>query len=102
MIGPPPYRPGSPPTSGAPRPRPAVRRDRDLWRPGGIGLLFPLWLGSHADLLLGVEAQLTCALVGTESDAARLPAPASGMLLVSVLVLTVFTAVAHFTAARRE
>ncbi|MEU6061976.1 hypothetical protein [Streptomyces sp. NPDC047097] len=49
-----------------------------------------------------MEARLTCALVGTESDAARLPAPASGMLLVSALVLAVFTAVAHFTAARRE
>ncbi|QGV77233.1 hypothetical protein [Streptomyces ficellus] len=33
-----------------------------------VGLLFPLWTGDHAvtatDLLLGVEAQLTCALTG--------------------------------------
>ncbi|MEU6482653.1 hypothetical protein [Streptomyces sp. NPDC046887] len=117
-----------------------------------FGLLFPLWLGSHtvtaADLLLGVEAQLTCALVGvaigvlcsrpvfkrqgyalvaalalvmaalfakgmppvnrlftlmaTESDAAELLASAGGMLLVSALVLAVFTAIAQFVAGRRE
>ncbi|RFU82239.1 hypothetical protein DY218_33700 [Streptomyces triticagri] len=34
-----------------------------------VGLLFPLWIGSYqvgaADLLLGAEAQLTCALAGT-------------------------------------
>ncbi|CAL9603161.1 hypothetical protein SUDANB120_05483 [Streptomyces sp. enrichment culture] len=34
-----------------------------------VGLAFPLWLGDHAvtasDLLLGIEAQLACALTGT-------------------------------------
>lgn len=117
-----------------------------------FGLLFPLWMGSYdvttADLVLGVEAQLTCALVGiaigvlcsrlvfkrqgyalvaalalvmgalfakgmppvnrlftlmsTTPDAAELLAPTSGMLLISAVILAVFTAVTQFVAARRE
>ncbi|MFJ3664079.1 hypothetical protein ACIPPM_26890 [Streptomyces sp. NPDC090119] len=116
-----------------------------------FGLLFPLWMGDYAvtttDLLLGLQAQLTCALVGiaigvlcsrlvfrrqgyalvaalalvmgalfvkglspvnrlftlmsTTPEASRLLAPAAVMLAISVVILAVFTAVAHVVAGRR-
>lgn len=116
-----------------------------------FGLLLPLWTGDHAvtaaDLLLGVEAQLTCAFVGvaigvpcsrpvlgrqgyalvaalalltgalfakglspvnrlltlmaTTPDATALLRPVGGVLLVSVAILAVSTAVTQFVSARR-
>ncbi|MGI5365943.1 hypothetical protein C9J60_04500 [Streptomyces sp. A244] len=58
-----------------------------------FGLLFPLWLGSYdvtvADLVLGVEAQLTCALVGIAIGVlcSRLVFKRQGYALVAALAL---------------
>ncbi|MZF86636.1 hypothetical protein [Streptomyces sp. SID5643] len=58
-----------------------------------FGLLFPLWLGSYdvtvADLVLGVEAQLTCALVGIAIGVlcSRLVFRRQGYALVAALAL---------------
>jgi hypothetical protein len=117
-----------------------------------LGLVLPLWMGDYVvtttDLLLGLEAQLTCALVGiaigvlcsrlvfrrqgyalvaalalvmgalfvkgmppvnrmftlmaATSDASKLLGPTGGMLLLSALILAVFTAVTQFVAGRGE
>ncbi|MFG2331730.1 hypothetical protein ACGFMM_19115 [Streptomyces sp. NPDC048604] len=58
-----------------------------------FGLVFPLWMGSHdvtpADLLLGVGAQLTCALVGIAIGVlcSRLVFRRRGYALVAALAL---------------
>lgn len=59
----------------------------------GFGLLFPLWVGDYAvtatDLLLGIEAQLTCALVGIAIGVlcSRLVFRRQGYALVAALAL---------------
>ncbi|MGW4028758.1 hypothetical protein ACWEFL_05440 [Streptomyces sp. NPDC004838] len=58
-----------------------------------FGLLLPLWVGNYAvtttDLLLGLEAQLTCALVGIAIGVlcSRLVFKRQGYALVAALVL---------------
>lgn len=58
-----------------------------------VGLVFPLWVGSYdvrgVDLLLGVEAQLTCAFAGTAIGVlcSRLVFGRQGYALVAALVL---------------
>ncbi|WP_412076441.1 hypothetical protein ACLF6K_12960 [Streptomyces xanthophaeus] len=62
-----------------------------------FGLFFPLWTGSYdvqpVDLLLGVEAQLTCALAGTAIGVlcSRPVFRRQGYALVAALVLVVVT-----------
>jgi hypothetical protein len=58
-----------------------------------FGLLFPLWMGDYVvtatDLLLGIEAQLTCALVGIAIGVlcSRLVFKRQGYALVAALAL---------------
>ncbi|WEB44388.1 ATP-binding cassette domain-containing protein [Streptomyces yunnanensis] len=63
-----------------------------------FGLLFPLWVGDYevvtaSDLLLGLEAQLTCALVGIAIGVlcSRLVLRRQGYALVAALALVMVT-----------